>query len=324
MGELHWGLPVIGYLFLAGMGAGAMTVSASVLLRGGGGFFGGQHFRIARYGALIAPLPLMAGTGMIVFELGTFQVGMREFDFSLLFRWINLFKTLNMSPMSIGSWVLGLCIMLSLVYAWTFLSAHARDDDTFRQLRNALAWVSIPLGIAVAVYTGILLGAMPSRPFWNSQILGLLFMLSALSTGVAGILFLYAFHRTEENNHAARHDAGYILAASDAILIGFELLVIFLFIMFAHLTVGDPAHAIAVILPGGSLAVLFWIGVVVFGLVVPALVELHHVLPRLLHQKPYLVKRWVEVAIGAMVLGGGLLLRYVIVVAGQVTGPVGI
>ena len=39
--ELLWGLPVIGYLFLAGVGAGALTVSASVLLRGGGGGFGG-------------------------------------------------------------------------------------------------------------------------------------------------------------------------------------------------------------------------------------------------------------------------------------------
>jgi formate-dependent nitrite reductase membrane component NrfD len=34
--ELVWGIPVIGYLFLAGVGAGAVTVSASVLLRGGG------------------------------------------------------------------------------------------------------------------------------------------------------------------------------------------------------------------------------------------------------------------------------------------------
>ena len=34
--ELFWGLPVIFYLFLAGVGAGALTVSSSVLLRGGG------------------------------------------------------------------------------------------------------------------------------------------------------------------------------------------------------------------------------------------------------------------------------------------------
>ena len=324
MGELHWGIPVIGYLFLAGMGAGAMAVSGSVLLRGGGGFFAGEHFRIARYGALLAPPLLMVGTGMIVFDLGTFQVGIRDFDIAKLIKWINLFRTINLSPMSIGSWVLGVGILLSIGYGWTFLSPKAREEDHNQRLRTALAWAGVPVGIAVAVYTGVLLGAMPSRPFWNSQILGLLFLLSGLSTAVAGILFLFAIDRKEENNVGGRHDAGYILAASDAMLIGFELLVIFLFIMFAHLTVGDPAQAIAVIFPGGSLFVLFWIGVVLFGLIVPCLVELHHVLPRLLLQKPYLVKRSVEISIGVLVLLGGFLLRYVIVAAGQVTGPVGI
>ena len=34
MYDTLWGLPVISYLFLAGVGAGALTVSASVLLRG--------------------------------------------------------------------------------------------------------------------------------------------------------------------------------------------------------------------------------------------------------------------------------------------------
>ena len=50
--ELTWGLPVITYLYLAGVGAGMVTVSSSVLLRGGGVGFGGDHFTLARYGAL--------------------------------------------------------------------------------------------------------------------------------------------------------------------------------------------------------------------------------------------------------------------------------
>ncbi len=87
MQELHWGLPVIAYLFLAGMGAGAFTVSSSVLLRGGGGGFRGDHFNIARYGALLAPIPLIAGTGMIIFELGTFQAAVAQGDIGLFFRY---------------------------------------------------------------------------------------------------------------------------------------------------------------------------------------------------------------------------------------------
>lgn len=324
MNELYWGFPVIGYLFLAGLGAGALTVGGSVLLRGGGGWFAGEHFRIARMGALLAPLPLIVGTGMIVFELGTFQVGVQNFDIGKMFQWINLFKTINLSPMSIGSWVLGLCIVISVLFAFTFLSGNSEPDDDQRKIRRALAWIGIPLGVAVAIYTGIMLGAMPSRPFWNSQILGMLFLLSALSTGVAGILFLYAINRRDNHTKKGGEDAGYILSVSDALLIGSELVVIFLFIIFAFLTVGDGAHAIAVILPGGVLAAWFWIGVVLFGLVVPVLLELRHTLPKLLHHKPYLVLRSVEIAIGALVLLGGFLLRYVIVAAGQITGPIGL
>ena len=93
--ELNWGLPVISYLFLAGLGAGALTVSASVLLRGGGGGFGGGHFTLARYGALVAPLPIMLGSGLLIFELGSFEAGH-------WFKWLNLYRTINLSPMSIG------------------------------------------------------------------------------------------------------------------------------------------------------------------------------------------------------------------------------
>ena len=58
---------------------------------------------------------------------------------------------------------------------------------------HTLSWVNVPLGIGVAVYTGILLGAMPSRPLWNSPILALLFLVSALSTGIAVIILAQTF-----------------------------------------------------------------------------------------------------------------------------------
>ena len=118
MHELNWGLPVIFYLFLAGLGAGAVTVSGSVLLRKGG--FGASRFAVARCGALIGPLPIMLGTFMIVFELGQ------------PFRALNLFKIINLSPMSIGSWLLGVFIVLSLLYALTFLPSSAGHGDRCR------------------------------------------------------------------------------------------------------------------------------------------------------------------------------------------------
>ena len=328
MFELHWGLPVIGYLFLAGVGAGAYTVSASVLLRGGGGGFSGDHYNIARYGALLAPIPLIAGTGMLILELGTFQAALAQGDIGLFFRWIRLFMTVNLSPMSIGSWMLGICILASIVYAYTFIGKESAAGDDKNGLRQGMAWIGVPLGIAVAVYTGVLLGAMPSRPFWNTPVLGMLFLVSALSTGVAGILLLRAMFAEHREAPAAdtggENRATYILASSDAMLIGFELLVIVLLIMFAHLTIGNQAQAMSVILPGGALATLFWGGVVAVGLVFPVLIELRYVIPTLLYHEPYAMPRGVEMAVCAVILLGGFILRYVVVVAGQVTGPLGI
>ena len=124
--ELLWGVPVVAYLFLAGVGAGAMTVSSSVLLRGGGGGFGGHHFDVARYGAFLAPVPVMLGCAMLVFELGSFQTGH-------WFRWLNLYKVINLSPMSIGTWLLTLFIGVSLIYAYTFCRVMPHPaTDTIR------------------------------------------------------------------------------------------------------------------------------------------------------------------------------------------------
>ena len=319
--ELTWGLPVIMYLFLAGVGAGAVTVSASVLLRGGGGGFGGAHFSLARYGALVGPIPVMLGTFLIIFELGR------------PFRMLNLFKVVNLSPMNIGSWLLLFFIFISLLYALAFLptlfASLERLSERLEPARAGLAWLCVPLGIGVAIYTGVMLGAMPARPFWNSPILALLFLVSSLSTGVAVILLFRALfesvHPAGEEGASPKPDqSGYLLAASDVMLIGFELTVIFLFLMFAHLTVGNVKYAVSAILPGNEWAGPFWLWVVLIGLVIPALVELVFVIPRLLYHRAYAAPRIVEIAVAVAVLIGGFMLRYIVVVVGQITGPVGL
>lgn len=317
--ELTWGLPVITYLYLAGVGAGMVTVSSSVLLRGGGGGFGGDHFTLARYGALLGPIPIMLGTALIVFELGR------------PFRALNLFKLINLSPMNIGSWLLTLFMMTSVFYALTFVPSFLpqlkRLSDRLSPVRATLAWINVPMGIGVAVYTGIMLGAMPARPLWNSPILALLFLVSAISTGVAAIILARVFfHRKSPDAEVERqfHQSAYLLTATDVMLIGLELMVIFLFVLFAHLTIGNVKYAMAVILPGGEMAMMFWFWVVLIGLLLPGLVELAYVIPKLLYHRDYAAPKAVEVTVAVAVLIGGFMLRYIIVIAGQITGPVGL
>ena len=315
IGELHWGLPVIGYLFLAGVGAGALTASASIYLRGGGETRG-PHVETARYGAFLAPLPVIIGCGLLIFELGSFHAGNP-------FRFLNLYKVINLSPMSIGTWLLTAFIGLSIIYAYIFVrNAPGLTNDQRHAYRTLLSWVAVPMGISVAVYTGVLLGAMPARPFWNSPVLALLFLVSSVSTGVAVILLARALLAGKTDRQY--HESGYLLAVSDVMLIGFELMAILLFIMYAHLTIGGVKEAMSVILFGGVLAAQFWIGVVGVGLFFPALVELYYVIPRLLYQKAFAAPRGIEIAVPIAVLIGGFMLRYVVVIAGQITGPVGI
>lgn len=311
MHEFAWGLPVILYLFLAGAGAGAVTVSASVLLRGGS--FGRSRWTIAKYGALIGPLPVILGTAFIILELGA------------PFRVMNLFKVINLSPMSIGSWLLAVFIVLCLAYALTFLL-----PDTWAglaKLRWLLAWVCLPCGVGVAVYTGVLIGAMPSRPFWNSPILALLFLLSALSGGTAAIVLASALFRKESGDPALEedfHNSSYLLATADMVLLAGELAIIFLFLMFAHLTIGSTKEAVRVVLAGGALAWMFWGLVVALGILLPFLVEVALTAPRILRGAEFRPHRLADLAVPLAILIGGFSLRYVVVMAGQVTGPVGL
>ena len=331
--ELNWGLPVALYLFLAGVGAGATTVSGSVLLRGGD-YSGGTFFRLARYGALIGPLPVLLGCGLLVFDLGRWD------------RMFNLFKVINLSPMSIGSWFLMLFITCSLIYAVSFLPSFfprfERISRTLAPVLHIFAWINIPLGIGVAVYTGILLGAMPSRPLWNSPILALLFLISALSTGIAMIILARAlFHKSDPGVKSERrtirrreatlirpgrryYETAYMLTVSDLMLIGFELLILFLFFMFAHLTIGNLKYAMAIILPGGEMAAMFWVWVVLIGLVIPGLVEMYYVIPKIVYHLEFRAHKVPEILISLAILAGGLMLRVIIVIAGQITGPMGI
>jgi len=310
MHELNWGLPVILYLFLAGLGAGAVTVSGSVLLRKGG--FGSSRFAVARCGALIGPFPVMLGTFMIVFELGQ------------PFRALNLFKVINLSPMSIGTWLLAGFIVLSLLYALTFLPKSAGPGDRLSGIRRALAWLVVPGGVSVAIYTGILLGAMPSRPFWNSPILAGLFLLSALSSGVAAIILMGVFFRRKSKDPAVRadyHNSSYLLTASDALLLAGELAMLFLFLLFAHLTIGDTRYAVAVVLPGGELAMPFWVLVIGIGLLLPFIVEILQIGSKLLYGGRFKSSPALEVLVPLAILTGGFALRYIVVVAGQITAP---
>jgi formate-dependent nitrite reductase membrane component NrfD len=325
-----WSWPIIGYLFLAGLGAGAIAVSACIVIFEPDGVHKESFLSAARLGAYIGPLPVLVGTFLLIFELGR---PFRAFNIMTSNIWHQGF---NPSPMNWGGWFILLFSVFAILYLFTFLpwrrffkgALGAVLEDRLLKLRSPLAFICAPLAVAMAVYTAILLAAVPSRPLWHTPVLWMLFTVSAMSTGIAAIMLAQTLpsrgrDRAVSRDHADQA-AEYALAGADALLLLAEIVIIGLFIMYAHMTIHSVNVAIGVILPGGQLYQAFWVGVVLIGLLIPIVVEIFYLLRKLSGGGPFHMPFMFHVTIPVAILFGGLVLRYVIVVGGQVTGPVGI
>lgn len=326
--QFMWTWPIYGYLFLAGMGAGATAISAVVLLRGPGSAFGPRYFDVARLGAMFGPLPVIIGTGFLIFELGR---PFRALNIMTSNFW---YMAINPSPMNFGGWMLLPFIVFGLLYMLSFMpwkrwlpgTGGDRLDAMSARMRGPLGLIIAPLSVATAVYTAVLLGAAPARPLWNSPVMWALFTVSAFSTGIAIIMLGQRLTYRSNGDHEADrhfHNSSYALTMADLVLIFFELVIIALFFMAAYLSVGDARYAIRVILFGGEMAGLFWWGLVGGGLLLPFCVEAFYVL-RKMRSGSFRVPYAVEIATPVAILLGGFILRYVIVIGGQITGPVGL
>ena len=128
-------------------------------------------------------------------------------------------------------------------------------------------------------------------------ITGPLFLTSGLSTGAAFIMIL---SKDEHERHA--------LARIDLLLIAIELFLIIHMFMGFRASTQVQIEAANMFL-GGTYTAIFWTFVVVLGLVLPAALEIMS-LKKL--KVPYYIAP-------ALVLMGGLILRFIMVYAGQMS-----
>ncbi|GAL65928.1 NrfD protein [Jejuia pallidilutea] len=160
-----------------------------------------------------------------------------------------------------------------------------------------MAYALVPLSIILGVYTGILLSAFNARPLWNNAILGPLFLTSGLSTGAATIILLAK--NTKEIQLFSKIDLALII-------IELGLIVHMIMGMYAGSEVQLDAMNLLI---GGEFTLMFFGFVVILGLIVPGILEA-------LEIKGFKV----PVAIPAiLILIGGLIFRFVMVEAGQIT-----
>jgi len=164
------------------------------------------------------------------------------------------------SPMSWGGWILilvypflALAALASipddLLAGWPAIArfaARVREPAALRRLGSA----SMAVGIALGIYTGILLSTLGARPLWATAALGPLFLVSGLSTGAA---FAHLIARDPDEQAT-------LLKADNAFL-GVELALIGL--MLIGLLTASAVHADAArLLLGGSYTAVFWVLVV--------------------------------------------------------------
>jgi formate-dependent nitrite reductase membrane component NrfD len=292
-----WGWQISAYLFLGGLTAGIMFFSALLLLL--------RKDREAPFAvhrlALLGPIALSLGMTALFLDL---EVKTHVYRFYLTFR--------PTSPMSYGAWILLLIYPVSILqilstarsgYPWLGsavdrLSIGSRLIGLAERYRRPIAGAAIPLAIALGIYTGILLSAFSARPFWNTGLLGPLFLVSGLSAGAA--LAALMARESAERRLLTRIDVGLILA---------EIALVALVLI--NLATGPRLQLEALHhLLGGGYAIAFWAVFVAFGLLVPLLLdyaELRGVGHRLVLLGP------------ALVLVGGYALRVIVVDLGQET-----
>ncbi len=293
---LHiWTWEVAMYLFLGGLTAGIMVFAAimTLLRKDEEAPFAATKL------ALFAPIALSLGMTTLFLDL----------EHKLfVFRFYTAFQVL--SPMSWGAWILIVIYPVSILQILSTLrtgypQASPYIDrfaigkwllDWCEAYRRPVAMVAIPFGIALGIYTGILLSAFSARPFWNSGVLGPLFLVSGLSTAAALVALV-----------ARRHSEKVLFTRIDLALIAAELALVALFVI--NLASGTEQQLLALeSIISGPYTLVFWILFVGVGLLIPLLLELLEIRG---------LARRVAIVAPVLVLLGGYVLRQVMIDIGQ-------
>ncbi len=312
-----WGWEIPVYLFLGGLVAGLMILA-------------GYHILKARDRQERVSYPYAPMLGVILLSLGMNALFL---DLANKLHVWRLYLTFEItSPMSWGSWILLLVYpallaaavlhppervpfgqgLLNMVRRWSAWM-HARP-----RLIQAVGLANLAGGIALGIYTGILLGAFGARPLWNSAILGPLFLFSGLSTAAAlmhllavvtrsgsGLAFadvaLAGVFRLMDPDHCK-----HIMVRADASFLTIELAILGLWLIGLLTGTGVQQEAAGLLL-GGPYTAGFWGGVILAGVGLPLVLQYLELSGRIRH----------TVIPAILVLIGGFVLRLVLVSAGQ-------
>ena len=288
-----YGWEIAVYLFLGGLVAGMMIITGYFLYKG----------RQREELCSCYQIPLLS---IILLSIGMLALFL-DLDHKL-YVW-RMYLTFQVaSPMSWGSWILVFVypaliasmlirVPLYLEIKFKFLGKWSEAINSNKKNVKTIGIINMTLGSALGIYTGILLSAFGARPLWNSAVLGLLFLTSGLSTASA-LVHLISKNK-EESELLAKADNGFLVT---------EIILIGLFIIGLLSSTQVHIDAVKIILTG-VYAPVFWIFVIGLGIIIPLIIQTLAVQHKIKH----------TIVAPIMVIIGGLILRFVIVYAGQLS-----
>lgn len=247
----HFRWWIIFYFFVGGIAGGALMVAS--LLR----LFGTPEDRpFIRLGIYISFIGVVVSGILLIVDL---DVPLRFWHMLIqnntglpIFKW--------WSPMSVGAW--GLLVFGFFAFLAT-LGALREDRRLSWPALRFLDWAPISTfgavggilgGLFLAGYTGVLL-SVSNRPIWaDSSWVGLLFLLSGISTSVAALLLVSRWQGVNVVSTEER------LRRFDRIALILELIVVVVFVI----SLGAVARAFL-----NEYGILLLLGVIVVGIVMP-------------------------------------------------------
>ncbi len=319
--EFQWSILIVLYPFITGLVAGAFVVSSLYHV------FGMKALRpVARLALiaalaflLIAPLPLQAHLGrperaFLIFLMPNFTSAMAGFGYIWMFylilvvveTWL-VFRPDIVALAKSSSWP------LKTVYQSMALGVYDVSEEGLKvdhKLIKILAAIGIPAAALLHGYVGFIFGAIKANPWWSTPLMPVIFLLSAIVSGIALLMVMYVVSMKlleREVDHECVRAMGSLLAGFlfvDLTLEGLELL-----------SMAYEQEESWTIVSGliGRMTFSFLGVQILFGAVAPLLILGYLSLASVERR----VATAITTAVGVMVVIGVFAMRWNIVVGGQ-------
>ncbi len=246
--QTKWSWLIAVYLFLAGVGGGAFITGAISDLAG-------WSTELSQIGIILGFPCVLVGTVFLIFDLGN----PRNF-------W-RAYARPGTSWMARGSIIITIFMVINFFYIVLWIWPFPEVIGNSQTIKLYFNIIGIIFALATMIYTGILLGASRPIAFWSTAMLPLLFLISAMSTGIMAVLL---------TSIIAGSGVPFSQMATwemiDIQLIVIEIFVLFFYLQGTHRVPESRASARFVL--KGFVAPLFWIGVCLLGLLIPLLLEI--------------------------------------------------